>query len=88
MTNLTDPITTKDVAEIMGVSARYVTTQRSRQQKRINDARANGLDDSPKPGEIPEPELVLDRKPIWERATIERWQATRPDPGRRNRKNR
>jgi len=86
--NLSDPITTKDVAAIMGVSARYVTVQRSRQHKRIMDARANGLDDGLKPGEIPEPELVLDGKPIWERASIEQWQATRPAPGRRNRNNR
>jgi len=71
----------------MGVTPRYVTMQRSRQRARIQKAENAGLDSSLKPGEIPDPDLVLDGKPLWERSTIERFQATRPDPGRRNRRN-
>lgn len=86
--SLKNPITTKDVAEIMGVTARYVTMQRSRQGKRVKDDLAAGLVGEAKPGDIPEPDMVLDGKPLWDRSTIEKWQASRPDPGRRNSQNR
>lgn len=87
MTNLKDPISTTGVAEILGVTPAYVMTQRSRQRKRMEEARAQGVAVAAKPGDIPEPDLVLDKKPLWERATIVKFAATRPNPGKRNRRN-
>lgn len=86
--DLKNLITRKELAEIMSVTPEYVTTQYSRQGKRIREEREAGLPGLPKPGDIPEHAVKLDGKPLWDRETILRWQATRPDPGRRNRRNR
>ena len=81
-------IDVKTVAQIMGVTRRYVDMQRSRQKKRIAEEKAAGLAGEPRPSDIPDPELVVGRSPLWRRETIVRWNATRPSPGRRNHTNR
>jgi len=70
-----DPyLDTQEVAKALGVT--YNTVRFYLQQ-----ARANRRNAVTKPGDMPEPDRVFGRSPVWRRSTIERWQASRPGQG-------
>lgn len=70
-----DPyLDTLEVARMVGVT--YNTVRYYLQQ-----ARANRRAGTPKQGDLPEPDRVFGRSPVWRRSTITRWLAARPGQG-------
>lgn len=64
-----------DVAERAGIDRATAQTYHKR-------ATANRRNESPRPGDLPAPDLVLGVTPGWTEETIDAWIASRPRAGR------
>lgn len=70
MSDVDTPLTLADIAQRISVG---------KESMRVYHARAcrNRREGNPKPHDLPEPDAVLSRVPVWEAATIDRWVASR-----------
>ncbi|QGJ93545.1 helix-turn-helix DNA binding protein [Arthrobacter phage Mufasa8] len=66
----------EQVAERIGVDIRAVRTY-------LAKARQHRAEGNPRPGDMPEPDLVIGLSPAWFESTIARWEKKRPGRGRR-----
>ncbi|AWN03710.1 excisionase [Gordonia phage Jace] len=62
------------VARLVGVSEGSIRTYHTR-------ATANRKAGTPKPGDLPEPDEIFGRSPVWKQTTIERFMRNRPGRG-------
>ncbi|WP_106539832.1 hypothetical protein [Haloactinopolyspora alba] len=62
------------VAELADIGVDSARTYHTR-------AAANRRAGTPKPGDLPPPDLVIANRPAWKPATIEQWLTTRPGRG-------
>lgn len=62
------------VADHLGISADSARTYHTRAQhnRRIGN---------PRPGDLPEPDLIVAGRPAWTKETIETWTSSRPGKG-------
>lgn len=62
------------VAEMVGVEYRTIRNyhQTAERRRREQDVR---------PGDLPEPDNIFGRSPVWKRSTITAWQRNRPGRG-------
>lgn len=67
-------LTLADIAERLGIGVESVRTYHS---KAIRNRR-EGL---PRPGDLPPPDAVFGRSPVWRTSTVERWIRRRPGAG-------
>lgn len=67
-------LTLSDIAERIGVGVESIRVY----HQRANKHRKEG---APRPGDLPEPDAVFGRSPVWREATIRRWEAARPGRG-------
>ena len=64
----------KAVAEYLGITADSARTYHGRAQHN----RRNG---TPRPGDLPEPDLIVAGRPAWTKETITTWAHNRPGKG-------
>lgn len=64
----------EEVATRIGVEIRAVRTY-------LAKARAHRAAGNPRPGDLPEPDLVIGKSPAWYEATIVKWEKHRPGRG-------
>lgn len=67
-------LTLSDIAGRIGVGVESIRVYHQRANKHRKDG-------DPRPGDLPEPDAVFGRSPVWREATIRRWESARPGRG-------
>lgn len=67
-------LTLAEIAERIGVTVDSIRVYNQRAAK-------NRRDGKPKPGDLPPPDRIVGRSPVWKLRTIIQWEAKRPGRG-------
>lgn len=67
-------LTLADIADRIGVGVESIRVYHQRATK-------NRRDGHPRPGDLPEPDAVFGRSPVWRSSTVDRWVDRRPGRG-------
>lgn len=67
-------LTLSDIAERIGVGVESMRVYHQRATK-------NRREGHPRPGDLPEPDAVFGRSPVWDEETVGRWEHARPGRG-------
>lgn len=70
----TNLLTLSDIAERIDVSIGSIRVYYQRAKK-------NRKEDNVRPGDLPKPDAIFGRSPVWRESTIERWENRRPGRG-------
>lgn len=74
MTRTPKLLTLADIAERIGVGVDSIRVYHQRASK-------NRKLGKPRPGDLPPPDQIFGRSPVWSEVTIARWEARRPGRG-------
>lgn len=80
MTNKTNPpglMTLAEIAQRIDIGENSIRTYHARSA--VN--RRNG---NPRPGDLPAPDFIVGRSPLWQSETINSWVESRPGRGSKN----
>lgn len=74
------PVTGTEYLDLTGIAAAAGITPDSARTYHTR-AVANRRSGSPKPGDLPEPDITIAGRPAWRADTIQTWMANRPGQG-------
>lgn len=70
-----------ELAELLGISVESARTYNGRAQLHRRQAEEQGDPSIIRPGDLPAPDQVFGKSPVWEEKTIARWMRNRPGQG-------
>ncbi|QIN94396.1 helix-turn-helix DNA-binding domain protein [Arthrobacter phage Abba] len=70
-----------ELAELLGISVESARTYNGRAQLHRRQAEETGDASLIRPGDLPAPDQVFGKSPVWEEKTIDRWLKNRPGQG-------